>query len=247
MRLLRVAFVAAALLGTAFGSWSACGDRRRVCDPGASQGCACISGGAGAQVCADDGSRWGACECGAGDAECWRDPGSGLVWQVNPAASVMDASEAQAYCDSLDRCGFADWDRPTVGELRSIIRGCANTETGGPCGMTDTCRGDSGMTDTRTGDSGMTDTCTGDICCRNEACGGCQVRAGPDAGCYWATALKGECGMYWSRTITARVLRVDEIWIPAPAWTWYVAFSNGHVSYTDDYRSFSAYVRCVSR
>lgn len=217
MKLLRVAFVAAALLGTAFGSWSACKRRRLVCDPGASQGCVCASGRSGAQVCADDGNRWEACECDPGgvevdagdeaDAEpdiapgdqrdedpdgdanadadappeCWRDPDSGLLWQVTPATSRMGRSAAVAYCDDLELCGFTDWVLPTIGELRSIIRGCANTETGGPCPATDTC--------TRDG-------------CWNEACEGCPEEAGPDAGCYWAMALEGDCSDirwdYWS-------------------------------------------------
>jgi len=35
----------------------------RICDPGKSESCACPSGENGAQVCLDDGSAWGECEC----------------------------------------------------------------------------------------------------------------------------------------------------------------------------------------
>lgn len=46
-----------------------------VCEAGKSSACACEDGTMGAQVCADDGAKWGACECspapspGAGGAE----------------------------------------------------------------------------------------------------------------------------------------------------------------------------------
>ena len=38
-----------------------------VCDPGATQQCFCAGGDEGAQICEEDGSGWGACDCGSGD------------------------------------------------------------------------------------------------------------------------------------------------------------------------------------
>lgn len=35
----------------------------RVCSPGAQVACACVGGAAGAQVCRNDGSGYGACDC----------------------------------------------------------------------------------------------------------------------------------------------------------------------------------------
>ena len=38
-----------------------------VCEPGATQLCFCAGGAEGAQVCEEDGSGWGICDCGSGD------------------------------------------------------------------------------------------------------------------------------------------------------------------------------------
>ena len=43
------------------------GCSEKICEPGKSESCACTDGGDGAQVCLDDGSGWGTCECGASD------------------------------------------------------------------------------------------------------------------------------------------------------------------------------------
>lgn len=34
-----------------------------VCEAGKTAACPCVNGGQGVQSCADDGSKWGACEC----------------------------------------------------------------------------------------------------------------------------------------------------------------------------------------
>ena len=43
-----------------------------TCAAGATQQCWCLDGQAGAQICADDGARWGECQCVGpdGDADC---------------------------------------------------------------------------------------------------------------------------------------------------------------------------------
>jgi len=62
------------LLGLVFCAFLALGgchgdddDESMVCEPGATQLCYCAGGAEGAQVCEEDGSGWGICDCGSGD------------------------------------------------------------------------------------------------------------------------------------------------------------------------------------
>ncbi len=46
-----------------------------ICDPGVTQQCLCPGGDEGVQVCEDDGSAWGTCDCGSGDDDDDNDTG----------------------------------------------------------------------------------------------------------------------------------------------------------------------------
>ncbi len=108
----------------------------------------------------------------------WYDSSSGLTWQNPPADSTMEWQEAIDYCDNLSLDGHSDWRLPTISELRSLIRGCPGTVTGGACGVTDSC------TDSSCNDSG--------------GCSDCLNDNGPADGCYWPNEMEGPCSYYWS-------------------------------------------------
>jgi len=140
----------------------------------------------GGKECGDDGcgGSCGACAPGHicnGSDTCvmvaWTDPSSGRTWQMTPTGGSMDWSKAHAHCQGLSLDG-GDWRLPTIGELRSLIRSCASTGSGGTC------------------------TVHEGVClaweCRHGSCGGCSSRGGPASGCYWPSDIKGRCTTYWS-------------------------------------------------
>ena len=108
------------------------------------------------------------------------DSTSGLCWQDPPDEERRNWDEAVSYCETLDLGGHrpGEWHLPTIGELRSLIRGCPGTVTGGACGVTDDCLG-----------SG----------CQNSQCYECSYLEGPGTdGAYWPAGFGGPVSWYWS-------------------------------------------------
>jgi len=103
----------------------------------------------------------------------WTDPITGYVWQNPPAGNSMAWLSAVDYCNSLNLDG-KQWHLPSISELRSLIRDCPATQTGGSCGVMDSCLNRSS--------------------CRMSACDGCSGKSD----CYWDSNLSGACGWYWS-------------------------------------------------
>ena len=129
-----------------------------------------------------------------------------LMWQKYAQPNRMQWEGASGYCAGLDLGGHQDWRLPSIDELRSIIRDCPKTQSGGVCGVTDAC--------------------THFATCDSRACSGC-ARSVPSPGdCYWKGDLKGRCALFWSST---RVEDIDE-------YAWRVHFYPGHVRgfHTDD-------------
>ena len=119
-------------------------------------------------------------DAGGDCAEAWYDPASGLSWAVLPSVDgEMNWQSAADFCDAMALCGDDDWRLPTVDELRSLVRGCPDTETGGACEVTDYCA-------------------TPD--CWNSACDSCAFDEGPDAGCYRPAEMEGSCIPMWTST-----------------------------------------------
>ncbi len=138
----------------------------------------------------------------------WTDSKTGLTWQVKPKGDAMKWNEAKAYCTSLFLGSHRDWRLPTISELRSLIRGCKKTETGGLCAVTDRCLKLKG--------------------CWNDSCAGCESKKGPGLdGRYWPAELVGENSLdwYWSSSNVADYGRN----------VWHVDFGSGNVDYGDGY------------
>lgn len=136
------------------------------------------------------------------------DTTSGLCWQ-NPASGDdrFTLPQALEYCATMDRGGFGpgSWHLPTISELRSLIRGCPSTVTGGACRVSDSC--------------------SSPECLDVPACDGCRGFAGPDdEGAYWPTEFNGAVNVYWSSSPATEV----------PATSWVVEFARGAISYRVD-------------
>jgi hypothetical protein len=139
------------------------------------------------------------------------DPASGLCWE-DPPDDVwgMNWSDAVAHCGALSLGGYGpgSWHLPTISELRSLIRGCAETVTGGACGVTDSCL---------------------DGTCLSSPCGECSHLGGPgEGGCYWDAALGGACDWYWSSSSYAGGVSN----------AWYVYFGGGGVNFLNRTHAF---------
>ncbi|MDP8223223.1 MAG: DUF1566 domain-containing protein [Candidatus Lernaella stagnicola] len=135
----------------------------------------------------------------------WTDSSSGLTWSVTPSSDWMTWEEAISYCENLSLGGHDDWRLPTISELRSLIRGCDATVTGGVCAVTDGCT-----------DSG----------CWNDPCAGCAEGQGPGLdGAYWPNEMSGNIGWHWSSSAVT-----DDGTL-----AWAVNFYSGYVGsdYTD--------------
>jgi Protein of unknown function (DUF1566) len=110
----------------------------------------------------------------------WTDPETGLIWQANHLSGFVNWMDARVYCERLNFAGRGNWRLPTISELRTLIRGCPGTETGGLCGVTDVCRGNS---------------------CQNDFCYFCEHGDGPNDGCFATPELPSGCEHYWSSTV----------------------------------------------
>jgi hypothetical protein len=149
----------------------------------------------------------------------WYDPTSALCWQDPPAADRMIWDAAVTYCASLSLagCGPGSWRLPTVSGLRSLIRGCPATETGGACGVTDECLGEG--------------------CGSWGPCNGCSDEGGPGVGrLYWPPEPAAPLRLgFWSSSSFSG----------SSSYGWGVPFSTGYVY--NAAKAYRFLVRCIRR
>ena len=134
----------------------------------------------------------------------WTDPTSGLTWQVTPTGGSMGWNKAKTHCANLSLDG-GGWHLPTIGELRTLIRGCPATEAGGSCNIEE-----------------------GDCLawgCWADSCKGCSTGDGPADGCYWPDSIIGPCSWYWSSSPVEDLV----------GYAWHVYFDLGYVGGHDVY------------
>ncbi|MCL4235670.1 MAG: DUF1566 domain-containing protein [Deltaproteobacteria bacterium] len=146
----------------------------------------------------------------------WTDPASGLTWQLESLQQEASWEDATTFCEGATLAGYDDWHLPTISELRTLIRGCDATETGGSCGVTDTC-----LTACSEGKSRSVNT-TQDPCedsCSDASCFSCEAGDGPNNGCYGPPELVGSCGSFWSSSA------IED----AESAAWFIDFSRGGV------------------
>jgi hypothetical protein len=137
-----------------------------------------------------DGSGWGdTCE------PYWVDSATELMWQNQSPPEqprAMTWESAVLYCDGLDLAGHDDWRLPNISELRSLVRGCPYTETGGSCPIVDTCP-----------HCGIEESCLTSDCWAD---GENECQLCPSATeCAWESALVGTCYVYEDPPFASRV------------------------------------------
>lgn len=131
---------------------------------------------------------------------------NGLMWYVddpeNPNTKLNQVTfvDAEKLCETLDYAGFSDWRLPTIDELRSLVIGFEDLESGGRCKVSSSC---------------LTVAClqkgqknSNDFPCSNFNETELMLGPGPE-GCYFDEVWRTYCGKYWSSSKLKGV--VDEM------------------------------------
>ena len=184
-----------------------------------------------------DDEEYGKCvpECGKTDAEICSDTNgniffdkkTGLLWSSLAGKDdyVKDYSSAWKnaynYCENLTEGEYSDWHLPTIDELRTLIKNCPATETGGTCNL------DNIPDDLFDENNKVPDECLS--CTKDEALSGKYSRI-------------GDFVPLWSSTESpVRVNYVIKFY-------WFADFPSGRISTTNETANSSYYfVRCVRK
>jgi len=151
------------------------------------------------------------------------DPETGFEWQQEPTGGQITWENAVTHCNELDLDG-GDWRLPNISELRSLVRNCADIETGGACGVVDVCE-ECGIETACL----LLSSCWTNANCNPSSC----TNDGGSTGCYWPSQLSGTCSWYWSSSSLANSDRD----------AWYVLFYDGYV-YSNN-NGYGGNARCV--
>lgn len=61
-----------------------------------------------------------------------------LYWSKR-SSNDMNWQSAINYCQNLSEGGYSDWRLPTISELRTTIKNCSGSQSGGSCRVSDSC------------------------------------------------------------------------------------------------------------
>ena len=120
--------------------------------------------------------------------------GKGLMWYYSDGSDPLHPlkqlsySDSVKFCEDLDYAGHNDWRLPTIDELRGIVEGYSDLESGGRCKVSSKCLQ---MTCVIKGQKDGNDTP-----CSNPETETMQGN-GPK-GCYFDDVWGDFCGKYWS-------------------------------------------------
>lgn len=105
-------------------------------------------------------------ECSPGDSVPCKDSSTGLIW-----SSKYRDNKYHQKCKNLSEGHLYDWETPSIGQLRTLIRKCNYTETKGSCEISEECCDES---------------------CYSDYCKGCSQ---DDSGRY---SIIGDSETFWS-------------------------------------------------
>ena len=99
------------------------------------------------------------------------------IWSPS-SVSIVNQEEALEYCNNLTLCGYSDWHLPNIDELRTLIKNCPSTETGGSCGVSENC---------------LSASCWNDCSSCPEISSGEQIYSKlSDGGWLWSSSIKSD-------------------------------------------------------
>lgn len=81
---------------------------------------------------------------------------TGYKWQRGMSAEQLNYEQAISYCDNLVISDLTHWRVPTISQIKTLIRDCPDSMTGGACQVSDTCNSVSK--------------------CQTDVCGGCYPK-----------------------------------------------------------------------
>ena len=163
-------------------------------------------------------------ECSPSGAKPCIDSATKLIWSSATSQNKKWA-EAENRCSELEEGGFKNWRMPTISELRTLVRNCQKTATGGLCKVTDEC--------TASYSTANPQCYNIDLCTSTTNALGIERCGDKTDGSY---SLLGDASVYlWSSSVP------DEDHDKA----WYIYFKNTNI--LNQKKTLTGIVRCVRK